>query len=64
MGKIISLTIGSLAIILGIILLIRWSYEFFFMLKGSVPLVLIFAGVIALSAGLSELKDIKKSKET
>ena len=63
MGKILSIAIGALVAIVGIILLINWWYELLFVLRGTVPAFLIFGGVIALIAGLSELKDTLKSKE-
>jgi hypothetical protein len=60
MGKVLSLLIGAVVAILGLILLIAWWYEFLFLLRGCIPVVLIFGGVIAVVAGLSELKDVLK----
>ncbi|MGB2599900.1 MAG: hypothetical protein WBB86_06535 [Candidatus Omnitrophota bacterium] len=60
MGKVLSLLIGAVVAILGLILLIAWWYEFLFLLRGCIPVMLIFGGVIAVIAGLSELKDVLK----
>ena len=60
MGKVLSLLIGAVVAILGLILLIAWWYEFLFILRGCIPVMLIFGGVIAVIAGLSELKDVLK----
>lgn len=63
MGKMLSIVIGGAVAVIGLILLINWLYELLFVLRGTVPAFLIFGGVIALIAGLSELKDTLKSKE-
>ncbi|MGD2279452.1 MAG: hypothetical protein PVH45_05105 [Candidatus Omnitrophota bacterium] len=62
MGKILSLLIGAVVAIIGLILLIAWWYEFLFLLRGCIPAMLILGGVVAVIAGLSELKDVLKSK--
>ena len=63
MGKVLSIIIGALVAAAGIILIVRWWYELLFVLRGTVPAILIFGGVIALIAGITELKDTLKSKE-
>lgn len=63
MGKILSIVIGTVVALVGLILLIKWWYEFLFLLKGSIPAFLIFSGIIALIAGVSELKDTLKQKK-
>lgn len=64
MGKNLGIIIGAIATFIGLFLLIGpWRWEFFIVLKGAVPAVLIFSGVIALFAGFSELKDTLKSKK-
>ena len=62
MGKTLSIVLGALAIILGAVLLISWWYEFKFFLRATFPIILIIGGIIALLAGISELKDTIKSK--
>ncbi len=62
MGKILSLLVGAIVMTLGIILLVAWWYEFVFFLKGIVPVLLIFGGVIAMLAGYAEMKDSIKNK--
>ena len=63
MGKILSLLVGGIVTLLGLILLVAWWYEFMFMLKGIIPLILILGGAVALLAGISEYKDILKIKK-
>ncbi len=63
MGKILSLSIGSIVTLVGLILIFVWWYEILFVLRAVVPLMLAFGGIIAVIAGLSELKDTLKSKK-
>jgi len=63
MGKLTSIIMGSAVTLAGIIGLIRWKGAFFTVLKGSIPAIFIFGGVIAVIAGLSELKDEAASKK-
>ena len=57
MGKYSSVIIGAVVALLGLLGLIGWWDDFIMVLKGSIPLLLIFGGVIAVIAGISELKD-------
>lgn len=57
MGKYISIIIGAIVALLGLIGLLGWWCDFVIVLKGSIPAMFIFGGVIAVIAGLSELKD-------
>lgn len=63
MGKTLSIVVGAIVTFVGLILLISWWYEFLFILKGAIPVILITGGLIALFAGLSELKDTLKSNK-
>ncbi len=63
MGKTLSIAIGAAVAFLGLILLIVWWYEFLFILRGALPVLFIVGGLIALVAGLTELKDTLKSKK-
>lgn len=60
MGKMMSLVIGAVITLVGLILLIAWWYEFTFLLRAVIPGILILAGIIAVVAGLGEMKDILK----
>lgn len=62
MGKILSLLIGAIITIVGLILLVAWWYEFLFFLRGVLPCLLILGGIIAVLAGFSEFKDVLKGK--
>jgi hypothetical protein len=62
MGKVLSLLIGAVVAIVGSILLIAWWYEFLFILRGCIPVMLILGGAVAVIAGFSELKDVLKGK--
>ena len=64
MGKYISVIIGAIVALLGILGLVRWWGIFVLILKGSVPVMLILGGAIAVVAGLSEIRDEKSSKKT
>ncbi len=57
MGKYAGILGGAVAVLIGIAGLLRFWYYFAALLKGSIPAVLIFAGAIAVIAGLSEIKD-------
>ncbi|MEW5802970.1 MAG: hypothetical protein AB1847_12795 [bacterium] len=63
MGMIMAVLGGFLAVILGIIGLIFWFKYFLYLLGGSIPLILIIGGLIALFIGITEIKDTIKSKE-
>lgn len=63
MGKYLSLIIGGVVALLGLIFLIIWWFEFVFFLKGVIPFFLLFCGVIAVLAGVSEFKDSKKEEK-
>ena len=63
MGKYLGLVIGAILTLAGFLGLIGWWGDFLTVLKGSIPAILIFGGVIALVAALSELKDEAASKK-
>jgi len=54
---------GLAALVLGIIGIIAWWGEFIWVLKGSVPLLLILGGALAAYLGFEEIKD-KRSADT
>jgi hypothetical protein len=63
-GKVLAIVGGIVSIVLGIRGLIVWFADFKVLLKGGVPPMLIFGGLIALIAGIGEFKDaIARSKE-
>jgi len=64
MGKYASIIIGSVIAVVGVWGLVAWWCDFLCLLRGSVPAMLVFGGVIAVIAGLSELKDEAASKKT
>ena len=61
MGKFLGIVIGAIVLIIGVVLLKSWWYEATFIFRGILPAILIFGGIIALLAGLAELKDTLKS---
>ena len=63
MGKVLSIIGGTAAILLGVLGLISWWWSFVELFKGMVPCFLIMGGVIAIFAGVSELKDELASKK-
>jgi uncharacterized membrane protein len=62
MGKVLSLLLGAIAIIAGVILFAAWWDELLDILKGVVPVILILGGAIAVMSGFSEFKDFLKDK--
>lgn len=63
MGKYLGIIVGAAVSFVGLLLVIAWWYEFLFLVRAALPAMLIFGGVIALFAGLSELKDTFKAKK-
>ena len=57
MGKYAGLVVGAIVVAFGIIGLLRWWHYFAALLKGTIPAMLIFAGAVAVIAGLSEIRD-------
>jgi len=62
MGKYSGVVIGAIVTFAGLFALIGWWDSFLTILKGSIPAMLIFGGVIAVIAGLSEMKDEAAAK--
>ena len=60
MSKYLSIIGGVLTVILGVVLLYFWWYDFLTIVKGTFPGLLIFGGIIAIFAGFGEIKDTKK----
>lgn len=63
MGKYLSVIIGAVVALLGLWGLMGWWSDFLLVLRGSIPAMLIFGGIIAVIAGVSELKDELASKK-
>lgn len=63
MGKYMSVIVGAIVAALGVMGLAGWWCDFLTVLKGTVPAMMIFAGVIAVIAGVSELKDELAAKK-
>ncbi|MCM8765749.1 MAG: hypothetical protein NC920_02740 [Candidatus Omnitrophica bacterium] len=66
MGKYLAILGGLVSIILGILFLTPnwWWRDFLTVLKGGLPPMLIFGGLIALIAGIGEVKDaIARARE-
>ena len=62
MGKMISIIGGIVAIVIGLFSIIGWWGYFIDLLLGTIPVVLICGGLIALFLGVSELKDEMAAK--
>ncbi|MDP8298060.1 MAG: hypothetical protein RAP41_07790 [Candidatus Orphnella occulta] len=67
MGKIISIIGGTVAVVIGLVLaLFAWREAFILGIEFLIMLVLILGGLIAVIAGISEIKDslvVKKEDE-
>ena len=62
MGKYSSIIVGSCVTILGLVGLVVWWADAVAIIKGLIPVILVFGGVIAVIAGLTELKDEAAAK--
>lgn len=64
MGKYIAIFGGLIVMVGGIILAIFvWWREFYELVFGIIPPLLFFIGLIALIAGISSIKDAKRTKK-
>lgn len=52
---------GLIAIALGILALINWSWRVIELIQGLIPVVLILGGIVALAAGMSVFKEQQKN---
>ncbi len=55
---------GVVAAVLGIVGLTLWFGEFWVILKGAIPIMLLLGGALAIYLGFDELKDSWKSEST
>ena len=63
MGKVVSVIVGTACLVLGVIALIFWWGHFLNVVMGSLPMLLILVGAVALFAGISEIKDSLACKD-
>jgi len=55
---------GAVALILGIIGLIEWRDELFIIIKGSLPILLLMGGILALYVGYDDFQEkLKEDKQ-
>jgi len=59
----VSVIAGAIAILIGVILLFAWNEALRLGIQFTIMAILIFGGVIALIAGISEIKDAAVAKE-
>ena len=62
MSKYLGIVIGVIAVLLGLRGLTAWWGDLLVVLRGSLPAVFILGGVIAVIAGISEIRDQISSK--
>jgi NADH:ubiquinone oxidoreductase subunit 5 (subunit L)/multisubunit Na+/H+ antiporter MnhA subunit len=64
MGKFLAILIGLIAMAGGVYLAVFvWSEEFYKLVFGFIPILLFFIGLIAFIAGISSIKDAKRTKK-
>jgi len=64
MGKFLAILGGLIAMAGGVFLLVwKWWMPFKIVVKGLIPPVLIFGGLIALIAGISSIRDAARTKK-
>jgi threonine/homoserine/homoserine lactone efflux protein len=54
---------GIVAVILGVVGLIAWWVDFLAVLKGMIPILLIFGGALAIYLGIEDVKTTAASQE-
>jgi len=55
---------GAASLVLGLLGLIFWWKDFFIILRGAIPILLLLGGALAVYVGLDELKDkMREEKE-
>ena len=55
---------GAIAAILGVIGIVAWFPQFLTVLAGTIPVMLLLGGALAIYLGVDELKDTWKAAET
>ena len=64
MGKFLAILFGLIAVVGGVCLAVFvWWQEFYELVFGFIPPILFFGGLIALIAGISSMKDAKRTKQ-
>ncbi|MBU1187190.1 MAG: hypothetical protein KJ908_09895 [Acidobacteria bacterium] len=64
MGKYLAILFGLIALVGGVLLVVFvWWREFYELVFGCIPPLLFFGGLIALIAGISSLKDAKRTRQ-
>jgi len=64
MGKFMAILLGLVAMVGGVLLVVFvWWQEFYELVFGCIPPLLFFGGFIALIAGISSIKDAKRTKQ-
>lgn len=54
---------GIIALVIGIAGIVRWTWQLVIFLKGSVPLMICFGGLLAVIAGITSIKDAAEAKK-
>ena len=62
MSKYLGIVIGVITVLLGLKGLIAWRGDLLTVLRGSMPVIFILGGAIAVIAGISEIRDEISSK--
>ena len=55
---------GAIAVILGVIGIVAWFPQFLTVVAGTIPVMLLLGGALAIYLGVDELKDTWKEAET
>jgi len=62
-GKILSILVGIIAILIGIILLFKWIDIFIVGLQFCIVIALLFGGLMAVLFGIIEIRDARELKK-
>lgn len=59
----VALIVGVVITVIGILGILRWVSAFVLVLKGSVPIMLVCGGLLAVVAGITSIKDSIEAKK-
>jgi hypothetical protein len=59
----VALIVGLIIAVLGVLGILRWTPDFILVLRGSVPVMLVCGGLLAVIAGITSIKDSIEAKK-
>lgn len=59
----VALVVGLVFVVIGVLGIARWLPDFVVIIKGLVPIMLLFGGLLAIVAGITSIKDSVEAKK-